>query len=65
MGLLLGFLVTGPWVGRVAAAAAASGVEPSAELEFELTDPRARYAAIVFWALIVAVVFVMVVKPLS
>ena len=65
VGLAIGAGVTGPWVGRVARAAAASGEQPSAELEAEIGDPRARYGLVVFWLLVAAIIFVMVVKPLS
>ena len=64
-GMLVGALVTGPWVGRVAEAAGAAGDQPSTELDAAVDDPRGRTGQVVFWVLIAAIVFVMVVKPLS
>lgn len=63
-GMLVGALVTGPWIGRVAEAAAA-GDPPTADLDAAVDDPRGRIGQVVFWMLIAAIVFVMVVKPLS
>jgi Predicted integral membrane protein (DUF2269) len=64
-GFAIGGGVTGPWVGRVARAASTSGEAPSPELEAAISDPRARYGLVVFYLLIAAIIFVMVVKPLS
>lgn len=64
-GMAVGAAVIGPWVKRVAIAAAASGDAISTELDAALADPRGRWGQLGFWAITVAIVFIMVVKPLS
>jgi hypothetical protein len=62
-GMLVGYLGIGRWGDRVFAAATASGDSASAELEAAVTDWRGRVALIALWALIAAIVFVMIIKP--
>lgn len=64
-GILTGAFGIGPWADRVARAAAESGDPASPELEAAIADPRGRYAQVGFWMVVAAIVFVMVVKPLS
>ena len=64
-GILTGVVGIGPWADRVREAAATSGDETSPELEAAIANPRGRYAQIGFWLVVAAIVFVMVVKPLS
>lgn len=67
--MAIGAIVQSPWVNRVAEAASASpstsGGEPSPELTRLLHDPLPRYAMYASWLLIIAIVFVMVVKPFA
>ena len=59
-----GATITGPWAGRMAAAAAASSDDaPSAELAGVTHEPRAMMASAVLLGSIVVIVFLMVVKP--
>ncbi len=64
-GILTGALGIGPWADGVREAAEASGDTTSPELEAAIANPRGRYAQIGFWLVTAAIVFVMVVKPLS
>lgn len=64
-GILTGALGIGPWADRVREAAAASGDTTSADLEAAISNPRGRHAQMAFWLVTAAIVFVMVVKPLS
>lgn len=64
-GILTGAIGIGPWADGVRAAAASSGDTTSAEMEAAIANPRGRYAQIAFWLVTAAIVFVMVVKPLS
>ena len=64
--MVTGAAFSGPWTQRVARAASASdGVTPSADLEAALADPRGLIASTILMASIVAIIFLMVVKPLS
>ena len=64
-GMLVGYLGIGRWGDRVFAAASASGDSASAELEAAVTDWRGHVALIALWALIAAIVFVMIIKPFA
>jgi hypothetical protein len=64
LAMLIGLTVTDPWVSRLEAAAAASGMDvPSDELVGVIDDARARAATAALMVLIVALIFIMVVKP--
>jgi hypothetical protein len=63
-GLLVGNFVTGAWVGRVTAAASASDWS-SAELDARVAERGALTGMVAFWLIVAAIIFVMVVKPLS
>lgn len=59
-----GGAITGPWAGRMADAAVASGDErPSPELELVMHDRRAFMGSVVLMSSIVVIVFLMVFKP--
>jgi len=59
-----GGAITGPWVGRMAAAATASADDrPSSELQLVMHDPRALIGSIVLMSSIVVIIFLMVFKP--
>ncbi len=64
-GILTGQFGVGPWAEGVIAAAATSGDEGSAELDAAVASPRGRNSMILYWLLVAAIVFVMVVKPLA
>lgn len=65
-GILIGVLGVGPWAEGVIAAASASGDdEPSSDLDAAIASTRGRNSLILFWIVVAAIVFVMVVKPLS
>jgi hypothetical protein len=64
-GILTGALGIGPWADAVIRAAATSGEAASPELEAAIADRRGRLAQVGFWVVVAAIVFVMVVKPLS
>jgi hypothetical protein len=64
-GILTGALGVGPWADGVIAASRAAGEGASAELEAAVTSSRGRNALILFWAIAAAIIFVMVMKPLS
>lgn len=63
-GILTGAYGVGPWADGVIAAAASSD-PASPELEAAVNSPRGRNALVLFWAVLAAIVFVMVMKPLS
>ena len=63
-GLLVGNFVTGAWVSRVTAAAAAAD-RSSASLDAIVAERGAAGGLIAFWLIVAAIVFVMVVKPLA
>jgi uncharacterized membrane protein len=65
LGILVGALGLGRWTTRVRLAAADAPDGGSPALAAALADPTARRAFIVFWLLIVAIIFVMITKPLS
>ncbi|HET8776020.1 MAG TPA: hypothetical protein VFN76_00025, partial [Candidatus Limnocylindria bacterium] len=58
-------IVNGGWVGRLGTAAAAAASPDDAAYQAALSDQRGRIGLVVFWLLIAAIVFVMIVKPLS
>lgn len=64
-GILTGALGIGPWAEGVIRAAASSGEIASPELEAAIANPRGRTAQIAYWLVVAAIVFVMVMKPLS
>jgi len=64
LAMAIGAVFQSPWVARVARAAD-SETDGSSELARLLGDPLPRYAMYASWLLIVAIVFVMVVKPLT
>lgn len=64
--IVIGFLITDPWVGRLETAAQASPVDaPSDELTAVIGDPIARFGTWALMALIATIIFIMVVKPLG
>ena len=64
-GILIGNFGVGPWAERVIAAATASGDSSSPELDAAVSSPLGRNSLLLFWAVVAAIVFVMVMKPLS
>lgn len=64
-GVLVGAMVNGGWVGRLGKAAASAESPDDAAYQAAVTDQRGRIGLFVFWVLIAAIVFVMIVKPLS
>lgn len=64
-GVLTGAIGIGPWADKVSRAAASSGEIASDELVAAIDDPRGRYAQIAYWLVLAALIFVMVIKPLS
>jgi len=59
-----GGALTGPWTGRMAAAATASADDqPSPELKLVIHEPRALIGSIVLMSAIVVIIFLMVFKP--
>lgn len=62
LAMAIGGLVTDPWVTRLGQAAAAGGPE---ELRTVVEDPKARLGTVALMALLAALVFIMVVKPLG
>ena len=64
-GVLVGAVVNGGWVGRLSTAAAAAASPNDAAYQAALADQRGRIGLVAFWILIAAIVFVMIVKPLS
>jgi hypothetical protein len=63
-GLLVGNFVTGAWIARVTAAANAADWS-SADLDAIVADRGALIGQVAFWLIAGAIIFVMVVKPLS
>ncbi len=64
--MVIGITVTDPWVDRLANSAATSPDEaPSDELQRVIGDRRALVGTAALMMLIVALVFIMVVKPLG
>jgi hypothetical protein len=64
-GVLVGAIVNGGWVRRLGKAAAAAASPDDAAYQAAVADQRGRIGLFVFWVLIAAIVFVMIVKPLS
>jgi hypothetical protein len=64
-GILTGAFGVGPWAEGVIAASALSGEGSAAALAAAVTSPRGRNAMLLFWAITAAIIFVMVMKPLS
>jgi hypothetical protein len=64
-GILTGALGIGPWADGVSAAAADSGDTASPALVAAIASPRGRNAAVAFWVVVAAIIYVMVAKPLS
>lgn len=64
--MAIGITISDPWAGRLEAAAAESSDDaPSEALAAVITDPLARAGSWALMLMIAALVFVMVVKPLS
>ena len=64
--MVVGGVMTGPWQLRVGKAAALNkGDAPSADLQAAIGDQRGKLALWINGALVVAIVFVMVAKPLG
>lgn len=62
--MLTGIVFTDPWVRRLrTAATTASGGEATAELNAVIDEPRAKIASAWLMFTIVAIIFLMVVKP--
>lgn len=62
--MVTGAVITGPWAGRMAAAAAASPDDAaSAELVNATHEPRAMMGSAVLLGAIAVIIFLMVVKP--
>jgi hypothetical protein len=64
-GIVVGSVINGGWVGRLAAAAASASSADDAAFRAAAEDPRGRIGLVLFWILIAAILFVMIVKPLS
>jgi hypothetical protein len=64
-GVLIGALAIGRWSERLAEAAHAAPDDGSPAFRAIAQDPAPRRAHLAFWAVIAAIVFVMVVKPLG
>jgi hypothetical protein len=64
--VVIGFMITDPWVERLEQAANASGDDAVSDaLRGVIDDPRARFGTWALMGLIAALVFIMVVKPLG
>ena len=62
--MVTGAAITGPWAGRMAAAAEASGNEAaSSDLVLLMHDRRALIGSVVLMSSIVVIIFLMVFKP--
>ena len=61
--MVTGIAFSDPWVRRLGSAAATSGDGPTAELEAVIDEPRAKVASAWLMFSIVAIIFLMVVKP--
>ncbi len=62
--MVTGGAVTGPWTGRMASAAAASGSDgPSSDLVLVMHDGRAAIGSVVLLSSIALIIFLMVFKP--
>ena len=61
--IVTGSLFADPWVGRLRAAAVASGDAPSAELEAVIEEPKAKIASAWLMLTIVLIISLMVFKP--
>ena len=61
--MVTGATTTGPWAGRMAAAAASPDDAPSAELAALSHDRRAVIGSVILLTSIVVIIFLMVVKP--
>lgn len=64
-GIAIGRLLIAEWIDRVREAAVAASDAGSPELTALLDETRVRYATVVFWLVIAALVFVMILKPLA
>lgn len=64
-GIIVGSVVNGGWAGRLAAASANASDEQDPGFRAALDDRSGMIGLWAFWLIIVALVFVMVVKPLS
>ena len=64
-GIAIGRFLIAEWIDRVRLAAVAAPDAGSAELTALLDEPRVRYATVVFWLVIAALIFVMIMKPLA
>ncbi len=65
LGILVGALGMGRWAGRMRLASADAPDSGSPALDAVIDERSVRYAFGAFWLLIAAIVFVMVLKPLS
>lgn len=62
--MVTGGAITGPWAGRVAETAAASGTDgPSSNLVLVMHDRRAAVGSVILMSAIVLIIFLMVFKP--
>lgn len=63
LGIVVGALGIGRWATRVQVAPADAPDAGSAALDAAIDDVTVRYAFAAFWLLIVAIIFVMILKP--
>jgi hypothetical protein len=64
-GIAVGSVVNGGWASRLAAASAQASTDQDPAFRAALDDRSGMMGLLVFWLIIVAIVFVMIVKPLS
>jgi hypothetical protein len=63
LAMVTGILFSDPWVGRLKNAAVATGDGATAELQAVIDEPGAKIASAWLMSTIVAIIFLMVVKP--
>ncbi len=64
-GIAIGRFLIAEWIDRVRGAALAAPDSGSPELTALIDETRVRYGLVVFWLVIAALVFVMILKPLA
>jgi hypothetical protein len=64
-GVLVGNFMNGGWASRLAATSSVATIDEDPAYRAALADPIGRRGLVLFWILIAALVFVMIVKPLS
>ena len=64
-GIVVGSVLSGGWASRLASASAAAASDEDPGFRAALADGSGRMGLALFWLIIAAIVFVMVVKPFS